>query len=156
MTNGQEVDGFQKRFDKVWGNPSWWNLVVVLPWVVGMVFFVREWNVDRTVATRQQTTQEKITAHEPSNHNRFGYAFTVNGRIYHGWQSPKAEELEIGKVVVVYYDPMDPTKNALVDFSELGLQALGPIPMMTIGIAAVAVFIFRRRHDNLEASKIPA
>ena len=156
MTIGQLVDHLQQRVDQTWRNPSWWNLLVVLPWTIGLVFLIYEWKLDRAVAERQQTTQGRITVHEPSNHNRYGYVFTVNGRSYTGWQSPRAGEFEIGKQVVVYYDPKDPAKNALTDFSELSIQSLGPVPLLMFGIGAVAVFILRRRRRNLAASKIPA
>jgi hypothetical protein len=29
---------FEARLERTWGNPSWWNLLVVLPWVVLIIF----------------------------------------------------------------------------------------------------------------------
>jgi len=75
---------------------------VVLPWIIGTVLFVYEWNVDRGIATREQTTQGVITAHEPANHNRFGYVFSVNGKTFTGWESPRKDKLQIGEQVRVY------------------------------------------------------
>jgi hypothetical protein len=94
-------------------HPSWWNLLVTLPWSVGLVLLVDSGISDRMIAKRQRTTQGSITAHEPANHNRYGYVFSVNGKSYTGWESPRKDELQIGKQVLVYYDPSDPAKNAL-------------------------------------------
>jgi hypothetical protein len=79
------------------------------------------------------------SAHEPANHNRYGYIFSVDGRSYTGWESPRKDELEIGKQVVVYYDPNDPAKNALTDFGELSIEKFGPIPTLMFGIGGVAL-----------------
>jgi len=49
--------------------------------------------------------------------------------------------LEIGQQVVVYYDPLNPSKNALTEFRELGMENLGPLPLVLFGIGAVAWYI---------------
>ena len=121
---------------------------MVLPWIIGTVLFVYEWNVDRGIATREQTTQGVITAHEPANHNRFGYVFSVNGKTFTGWESPGKDGLDIGKQVLVYYDPLNPSKNALTEFGDLGMNSLGPVPMMLFGIGAVAWYIKARRRKS--------
>jgi uncharacterized protein DUF3592 len=144
MTLGQRVD----EAIRTWANPSWWSLLVVLPWAIGAIVFIHEWKVDRDIASREQTTQGLITTHEPSNHNRYGYVFTVNGKNFTGWESPKNEGLDIGRRVVVYYDPHNPNKNALTEFRDLGITALGPVPTMLFGIGAVAWYIGRRRRRN--------
>ena len=105
MTLGQVVDHVERQTKRTWANPSWWNLLVVLPWTIGTIFLIQEWRVDRDVASREQTTQGVITAHEPSNHNRYGYVFSVNGQSFTGWASPRKDQPEIGKQVLVYYDP---------------------------------------------------
>lgn len=117
----------------------------MLPWGIGLVLCVYEWCADRVIATREQTTQGVITAHEPSNHNRYGYVFSVNGKQFTGWESPTRDELEVGKQVVVYYDPLDPEKNALTEFRDLGMSRAGPVPTLLIGIGAVAWYIRIRR-----------
>jgi predicted metalloprotease with PDZ domain len=104
--------------------------LITIPWVLGLVFVVHEWRVDRVIAARQQTTQGVITTHEPSNHNQYGYTFKIKGQAYTGWESPKSTELEIGKVVTVYYDPANPNQNALTDFDELSAKSLGPLPVL--------------------------
>jgi len=137
-----------------WIYPSWWNLLVVLLWMIGTVLFVYEWNVDRGIATREQTTHGVITAHEPANHNRFGYLFSVNGKTFTGWESPGKDGLNVGQRVLVYYDPLNPSKNALTEFGDLGMNGLGPVPMMLFGIGAVAWYIKARRRKSRTSSRI--
>ena len=146
MTLGQRVDEAMR----VWANPTWWNLFVVLPWALGAIFLILEWKADRDVALREQTAQGLITSHEPSNHNRYGYVFTVNGKTFVGWESPKNQELDIGKRVVVYYDPQNPSKNALTEFNDLGMTALGPVPTMLFGIGVVAWYIRHRHRKRID------
>ncbi len=148
MTIGQIIDGLEQRTTHWWANPSWWNLFVVLPWALGAILFIYEWKVDREIATREQTTQGVITTHEPANHDRYGYVFSVNDKTFNGWESPKKQELEIGKRVVVYYDPRNPKKNALTDFRELGMDSTAPVPMLLFGIGAVAWFIGAQRRKS--------
>ncbi len=136
----------RNRSNKI--HPPWWILVVVLPWVLGLALQIREWATDRRVAVRQQTTTGLIIDHQPANHNMYGYKFEVNGKSYVGWQSPNANELAIGKQVVVYYDPQNPTRNALTDFHVLTTTSLGPVPLLLFGIGAVALFIQSRRRKN--------
>lgn len=136
----------------MWANPSWWNLLVVLPWAIGAIVFIHAWKVDREVAAREQTTLGIVTTHEPSNHNRYGYVFWVNGKNFTGWESPKKEELEIGKQVVVYYDPQNPNKNALTEFQDLGMTVLGPVPTTLFGIGAVAWYIRHRRRTQIKSN----
>lgn len=144
MTFAQRVDQAAHR----WQNPSWWNLLVMFPWILGIILLVYEWNVDRNIAGHEQTTQGVITAHEPANHNRFGYVFTVNGKSFNGWESSGKDGLEIGHPVLVYYDPLNPNKNALTEFGDRGLSSLGPVPMMLFGIGAVAWYIRTKRRKN--------
>jgi hypothetical protein len=72
----------------------------------------------------------------------------VNEKTFNGWESPKKQELEIGKRVVVYYDPQNPKKNALTDFRELGMDSIGPVPMLLFGIGTVAWFIGAQRRKS--------
>lgn len=155
MTLGQILDRRVRDAERRWANPSWWNLLVALPWALGAVLLVHDWQVNRTIATRQQTTQGVITAHQPENHNRYGYVFSVNGKTFNGWESPKKEKLEIGKHVVVYYDPQDPNKNALTDFRELGLSSLGPVPAMFFGIGLLVWYIGRQRQRHRMNPALP-
>ena len=152
MTLGQIVDRMERKstrsWTNTWANPSWWNLFVVLPWAIGAIFFVHEWRVDREIAGREQTTQGVITAHEPANHNRYGYVFSVSGKRFTGWETARKDELGIGKQVLVYYDPHDPNKNALISFRDLSINSLGPVPTILFGIGGVAWYIGSRRRQN--------
>jgi len=145
MPMGKAIDEIVARTSRAWYRPSWWNLLVALPWALGVAFLIQESTRESQIAERQQTTSGIVTAHEPSNHNRYGYRFEVAGRAYTGWQIPKDEELAIGKQVIVFYDPQNPSRNALTDFHESSASSLGPVPMMLFGIGAVAVFILYRR-----------
>jgi Protein of unknown function (DUF3592) len=148
VTLGQIVDRGMRDAERRWANPSWWNLLVFLPWTLGAILSIHAWNVERAIASREQTTQGVITSHEPANHNRYGYVFSVNGNTFNGWESPKKEELEIGKQVVVYYDPKNPQQNALTDFGELSINSLGPLPLVFFAIGGVAWYISSRRRQN--------
>ena len=137
----------RETFDRTWSHPSWWNLLIVVPWAIGVVLAIHEWADDRTVAQREKTTNGRITAHEPANHDRYGYSFSVDGKPYSGWDSPRNEEPHVGQQITVFYDPADPTKNALTDFADLETDSLGPIPLLLFGIGAVALFIRHRRRE---------
>jgi Protein of unknown function (DUF3592) len=143
------VDQTERRATHSWENPTWWYLLVLLPWTLGAIFAIYQWNVDRRIATREQTTQGVITAHEPANHNRFGYAFSVDGKRFTGWESPGKDELEIGRSVLVYYDPINPSRNALTEFREKGVNSLGPVPLILFGIGAVTWYLKTQRRKRL-------
>jgi Protein of unknown function (DUF3592) len=75
---------------------------------------------DKDVASRQAATVGQIVAHEPSNHNRYGYKFQVDGHEYRGWETPLKAEPKIGQSVTIYYDTRSPDENALTDYAESG------------------------------------
>jgi len=101
--------------------------------------------MQRQVAARQQTTTGIIGEYQPHNHNQFGYVFRVGEKSYVGWESPKGKELQIGKAVTVYYDPRNPSTNALTNFSDLSFETFGPVPLMLFGIGGVFIFVLKRR-----------
>ena len=131
---------------RYWHRARWSALIIAAPWVIGVTFCVCGWYRDRAVALREQTTLGTITAHEPANHNRYGYTFKLNEKTYSGWQVPSnSEKFAVGQVVTVHYDPVDPKNNALVDFNELSWRAFGPVPFLAAAIASVALFVLERR-----------
>jgi hypothetical protein len=138
----------ERQATRTWENPSWWNILVVLPWTIGAILLIYQWKVDRGVATREQATRGVITAHEPANHNRYGYVFSVNGQSLTVWERPGKDGLKIGQEVLVYYDPLNPSTNALTEFRDLGMNSLGPVPMILFGIGAVAWYIKTQRRRN--------
>jgi hypothetical protein len=145
MPIGNAIDEMEARISRTWNRPSWWNLLVVLPWVLGSAFLIHESRTESQIAGRQQSSSGIVTAHEPANHNRFGYKFEVSGKKYTGWQSPGSDELAIGKQVIVFYDPQNPSRNALRDFHDLSISSLGPVPLLFFGIGSIALFILYRR-----------
>ena len=128
-----------------WQNPSWVLLLIVLPWAAGIVYSLYEWRLDSAIAARQQTTNGTITAHEPANHNRYGYVFSMSGGTYRGWEYPQKREYSIGEQVTVYYDPTNPSRSSLTEFDELSLRAFGPVPLLLFGTGGVAFYIYKRR-----------
>ena len=148
MTVGNAIDEMVESTRRTWSRPSWWNLLVVLPWALGLVFLIHESTIDSQIAGRQQTASGIVTAHEPANHNRYGYKFQVNGKSYTGWESPTGSELAIGKQVTVFYDPQNPSRSALTDFHDVRTSVLGPVPMLLFGIGAVAAYIFYKRRRS--------
>ena len=114
--------------------------------MIGLMFCVYGWYRDRAVGWREQTTSGTITAHEPANHDRYGYIFKVNEKTYTGWQSSyDSVTFTVGQLVTVHYDPLDPNNNALVDFNELSWRAFGPVPFLAAAIASVVLFVLERR-----------
>jgi hypothetical protein len=161
MTSGISPNQTDKSRIGTWSRPTWWTLLVVLPWAMGLASAIHDWNKDRKVARREKVAVGTITAHEVSNHNQYRYKFSIDGQSYGGLgNSPKdlinsrnTSKLEttIGEQVLVYYDPMNPSANALRDFSDLSNIALGPVPLMLIGIGAVTSYIYlRKREINLK------
>ena len=70
------------RIDPAWENPAWWNLLIAVPWFIGLVFLTYSAISNHIVAKRQQTVTGIITAHEPQNHDRYGFEFALNGQKY--------------------------------------------------------------------------
>ena len=121
-------------------------LIIPAPLIIGLTFFTYEWYADRVVARREQTTSGTIVTHEPANHQRYGYKFSVNNQTYSGWQVPHdGDQFAIGQVVTVHYDPLDPDNSALVDFDELSDRVSGPLLLMVAVILFLVLFMFERR-----------
>lgn len=135
----------QLRVDPTWRHPSWWSLLIFLPWVLGSTVAIRGLVEDRTIAQREKTTTGTVTAHEPANHNRYGYSFTVDGRTYSGWSSLSRSRPRIGQQIAVFYDPLDPTKNSLIHFADLDRVTPSMIAATLLGMALFALLIWYRR-----------
>lgn len=52
LANMKIGSSFGARLEQTWGNPSWWNLLVVLLWVVGMAFMLYGLRADKVTASR--------------------------------------------------------------------------------------------------------
>ena len=93
--------------------------------------------------------------HEPANHDRYGYTFKVNEKIYSGWKSPSdSEKFAVGQIVTVHYDPLDPNNSALVDFNELATDDLGALPLLVGGLLVVVGFEFFRRRSAQKSKRL--
>jgi hypothetical protein len=150
MVSGPDMhlgSSFESRLNRTWSNPSWWNLLIVLPWVMLVIFELYGFRADQLRAAREKTEYGQIVSHDPPNHNRFGYQFRVGGKVYSGWAIPSADDYKIGQQVLVYYDPLDPDKSALADFAETGYRVLGPVSFCLFGICGVTLVIFLRRRS---------
>ncbi|MFZ0337549.1 MAG: DUF3592 domain-containing protein [Terracidiphilus sp.] len=98
---------------------SWWNLAGLAPFLLLGTISVHSWWNDAQIATRQKTTIGTIDGHDPPNHNRYSYAFFVNGHQFTGWATPGDRDFVIGQQIIVYYDPVDPSENSAYDFGEV-------------------------------------
>jgi hypothetical protein len=139
---------FIKRIDEMeraWQNPSWRILWITLPLIIGSSCLIYKWKADQSIAERQQTALATIVKHDAANHNSYIYTFIAGEKSYSGYDSPSKSEMQIGQQIMVYYDPINPGKNAFVDFKEQSYEDLGSVPMFTIPIMIVALLIFFRR-----------
>ena len=94
------------------------------------------------IAAREGTAYGIVSDHETRRFDdRYRYSFSVNGQWFTGWKDSSKNDLEFGMQVLVYYDPLDPSENALTDFAELSrnpwLDAKTPD-----GLWAFGVFLF--------------
>lgn len=151
MAISDVINELTSRTARAWSPPSWWNLLIALPWIIGLVVLISSSVSGQAIASREQTTYGIIRNHEPENHNRFGYQFFVNGKSFTGWQIPMGE-FTIGQRVLVYYDPLDPTKSSLDSFAGAIDRSLGPAFFCAVGATAVVVIIFvrRRAYQNVD------
>ena len=143
---------WKSRLD-VWIHPTWWNMLVTLPCVIGLIIQIYSAESYRHVASRERNTQGVITAHETSNHNQYRYAFSIDGQNYSGLGGAPGTDPKIGDHVVMHYDSRNPSTNALKDFATLSSDSLGPVSAMFLFIGVVAWFIAyrRRRFKVLES-----
>jgi hypothetical protein len=131
----------------------WAGPFIAVPWILGLIFLTYSAISNHAVATRQQTATGIITAHEPQNHDRYGFEFALDGHKYTGWGRPEKEKVAIGDGVTIYYDPRNPSKNALKSFDSLSLEDFGPIPALLLGIGALAWVV--KTAKRLKSSQPP-
>ena len=134
-----------------WTNPSWSSLLIAMPWLIGSIALFWGSIMNHHLALREMTTAGVITGHEPANHNRYVYTFSIDGKSYTGRQIPDKHELAIGQQVRVYYNPLDPAKNSLIDFDEVALGNLGPASFaFWLSVAAIVFIVVQRRKSQRE------
>lgn len=128
-----------------WSNPSWWYMLVTLPWVIGFVLMAVQSRHDTRVARREQTTPGAITGQDRSNHNSYQYTYALGGRVYREWEFPYRDDFQLGERVVVYYDPMDPATSSLRDFDDLASASDGPMTYTGVGSLAIVAYVVYNR-----------
>jgi hypothetical protein len=130
-------------------------LIFAVLLTLALMFFVYPWYKDRSVAARQQTASATIVAHEPANHNRYGYTFNVNQKTFSGWLVPHdSDQFAVGQLVTIHYDPLDPNNSGLVDFNELADGDLAPVLPLAAIIAFVALIEFLRRRGTSKSTGV--
>jgi hypothetical protein len=110
------------------------------------------------VAGRQQITNGSIDTHDPSNHDRYGYTFSVGKRKFTGWASPGSfRDFHVGETITVYYDPSDPTTNSPSDFHETNPGSSLILSWCLLVAVAIPLSIFLQRRASKKAvAKTPS
>ncbi|SRR6266700_1781598 len=142
------------RIYALWDDPSYWNLLIVLPWLLGAIVCLWQCYGYARAATRQSVTSGHVT--ELAQGNRVHYEFTVAEHVYRNWEIPLNDRRvpSAGETVSVYYDSKMPTVNGITDLSTRSLDAFGPAPFLLLASGGVIVFILWRRRDVRNARKI--
>lgn len=154
MTLGNWVDSLERTARERWREvPSWWHLLVVWPFVLGIVLAVYESRVDQAIASRQNTTVGLLSSQDPGNHNCFRYSFSVSAKSYSGCQTPRDVNAKPGRQVLVYYDPLDPSVNSLSSFNDRSGSALEFVPIFCVFIGLIVSYICWGRWRGKSDSK---
>jgi hypothetical protein len=110
-------------------------------------------------AKRQQVGQAVVISLGPWSHGpTYNYTFKVGRETFDGNASERSHGThEIGQVVQVYYDPLNPVKNDLSPLTG-GWRGAAYVGLMGTGVAT-ALFIFgvilRRRARSLREKSEP-
>jgi hypothetical protein len=127
--------------------------LVLIPSILGAALMLMASQHDKDVASRQAVVVGQIIAHEPSNHNRYGYRFQVGGQEYSGWETPPKAVPKMGQSVTIYYDSRDPSENALTNYPELGGTWLARawVVLFFGALGSFVIYVverFARRHNS--------
>jgi hypothetical protein len=130
-------------------------LITVLTWLVFTIIFaaiglrVLDWQKWHRLAKSGVEAKGQVIGKEPKNHEFIRYSYAVGQQAYTGLGSagrgnPEFEQLNIGDVIKVFYDPGNPKESILGDPQSqarssttgvLFLVILGPLFLM-IGLYA--------------------
>ena len=155
MTIGTIVDRFKWQ--------PYWFLLITWPWLVGAAVFVQHWHSFHVAASRQKTVLGVVTAVERGN--RCQYTFRIGQEVYRASEVPLYDRhvSTSGEQVTVYYDPMNPRVNAITDFRQKSLDALGAVPLLLLGSGGVMFFGVRQWYLNsrrpqrvMDTGKVPS
>ena len=138
-----------------WKNPSWTNLLITLPWGIGVLAAFFGWSADHTIAKREGTAIGVITAHKASRSDRYSYTFSVKGEKLEG-SSGADDRHNIGDQVTVFYDPTDLNKNDLRDYKDLAVRNFALVPFALTGIAGISWYIWYARRCNKPIPDAPS
>jgi hypothetical protein len=133
-----------ERFDESWRRLSCFNLIMVLPWVIGAVVLLGQWHVYSRAADRQIMTTGLVTA--VGRGNRVNYQFTYANHVYSAMETPVGNQRvpSSGEKITVYYDPQDPAVSGITDLHEKSMGLWGPVPFLIIASSVVTFLILRR------------
>jgi hypothetical protein len=125
---------------------SWWYLLSLLVPLAVILFCIYSWNANKKIAGRQKLTTAVIHSHDPSNYDRYGYEFSLNGVRYSGWAYPSDKrKYWTGETITVYYDPLAPETNSSDDFDLQSVTFFPFIAFCFLPIAGFPLLIFLRR-----------
>lgn len=130
---------YSKQQRRNWN--SWWSLYMAAPCAFGLLLLVPTTLQDAAIGNRQQTTAGIITAYEPNNHDSCRYAFSAQGKQFGGIDGCPRHPGAVGSTVKVYFDPTNPAKSVLEDFSVRGRRNRPLIYLCAIEVAAVFLFV---------------
>lgn len=102
---------------------SYWKYLLVwgaLAAAIVLLIGSLNWRSYYLLAAHGRCTQATIIALLPQDHNTARYQYQVNGRTFEGqmqsWEpNPPLEQMKVGQIVVVYYDPANPAESVLGD-----------------------------------------
>jgi hypothetical protein len=135
---------------------KWGGFIVFALAAYGLpiVGFASKYVGDRKTWRNEATTSGIVVAHDPPNHNQYEFEYAIASQRYYSWHQGTvtcdAGELNIGKTVLVYYDPMHPEKADLCSFRgaiENDLQILGLLSGMLV-LTAVFTTVKQRRNNR--------
>jgi hypothetical protein len=125
---------------------SWWNLFVLCPVLAVVVWCFYSGYSRSQVASRQHFAIGLVDTHDPSNHDRYGYTFSVGKQKFKGWAYPASyRDFHLGESITVYYDPSDPDTNSPSDFHEINTGTSLILSWCLLVAAGIPLSIFLQR-----------
>jgi hypothetical protein len=132
-----------------WWHPNYWPLLVALPWLVGLIVFLYQWQVYSHAANNQAATSGVVTS--VGQGNRVHYQFAIGQQVYRNEEIPLDNRRvpKVGEAVTVYYDNHKPGINSITEFHTKSWDAFGPVPVLLLAtgglVFAITAHVRRRR-----------
>ena len=132
----------------------WLIMAVVIVIGVGSL----NWVSYRRLVTRGVSTSATVLELLPNNHNTVRYEYQVAGRTFRGrmqsWgPNPPLEQLSVGQVVIVYYDPEQPGESVLGDPKPIFKNETISIALAAVVFPSILVFALARRAAGNRANQ---